>query len=50
MLNPADGKWLFWVTVNLDTGETLFAETITEQNANVAKLRAWQAAHPSSTG
>jgi UPF0755 protein len=25
--NPADGKWLYFVTVNLDTGETKFAET-----------------------
>jgi UPF0755 protein len=26
-LNPADGDWLYWVTVNLETGETKFAET-----------------------
>jgi UPF0755 protein len=25
--NPADGKWLYFVTVNFDTGETKFAET-----------------------
>jgi UPF0755 protein len=25
--NPEDGKWLYFVTVNLDTGETKFAET-----------------------
>jgi len=24
-LNPADGDWLYWVTVNLKTGETKFA-------------------------
>ena len=24
-LNPSDGDWLYWVTVNLDTGETKFA-------------------------
>jgi UPF0755 protein len=50
VLKPAAGKWLYWVTVNLDTGETRFAETYTEQQANVALLRAWQADHPSSTG
>lgn len=28
--NPADGDWLFYVTVNLRTGETKFAETYEE--------------------
>jgi peptidoglycan lytic transglycosylase G len=28
--NPADGKWLYFVTVNFDTGETKFAETETQ--------------------
>ena len=26
-LNPAEGNWLYWVTVNLKTGETRFNET-----------------------
>lgn len=26
-LNPAEGDWLYWVTVNLKTGETKFADT-----------------------
>lgn len=26
-LNPADGSWLYWITVNLRTGETRFNET-----------------------
>ena len=43
VLNPADGPWLFWVTVNLDTGETRFAETLGEHNQNVQLLREWQA-------
>ncbi|MDO8107801.1 endolytic transglycosylase MltG [Isoptericola sp. b441] len=50
VLNPADGPWLFWVTVNPETGETLFAETYPEQQKNIAKLRQWQADHPSSSG
>jgi UPF0755 protein len=29
-LNPEDGKWLYWVTVNLDTKETKFAATNNE--------------------
>jgi UPF0755 protein len=45
VLAPADGDWLFWVTVNLDTGETLFGTTLAEHNANVALLREWQAAN-----
>jgi UPF0755 protein len=43
VLNPADGPWLFWATINLDTGETLFAETYAEHQQNVQKLREWQA-------
>ncbi|HMO11912.1 MAG TPA: endolytic transglycosylase MltG [Actinotalea sp.] len=50
VLAPADGPWLFWVTVNLQTGETLFAETYAEHQVNVAKLREWQAANPPSDG
>jgi len=38
---PAEGNWYYFVTVNFDTGETLFAETLAEQEANVAKLNAW---------
>jgi UPF0755 protein len=43
VLSPADGPWLFWVTINLDTGETRFAESFAEHQENVALLRAWQA-------
>lgn len=43
VLTPADGPWLFWVTVNLETGETRFAETFVEHQENVALLREWQA-------
>lgn len=45
VLNPADGPWLFWVTVNLDTGETKFAETFAEHQTYVDELREWQAAN-----
>jgi UPF0755 protein len=36
--SPADGDWLFYVTVNLRTGETKFAATLEEHNANVEEL------------
>ena len=45
VLDPADGAWLYWVTVNLETGETLFAETYADHLANVELLREWQAAN-----
>lgn len=32
--NPTEGPWFFFVTVDLDTGETLFAETYAEHQAN----------------
>lgn len=41
VLNPADGPWYFFVTVNLATGETVFSETIAQHEAGVAQLRAW---------
>ncbi|WP_354475379.1 endolytic transglycosylase MltG [Marisediminicola sp. UYEF4] len=40
-VNPADGPWLFFVTVNLDTGETAFTTTGEEHNAAVRRLQAW---------
>ncbi|HEU4808979.1 MAG TPA: endolytic transglycosylase MltG [Homoserinimonas sp.] len=40
-LKPADGDWLYFVTVNLDTGETKFTNTNAEHNAAVDQLRKW---------
>jgi UPF0755 protein len=45
-LHPADGPWLYFVTWNLDTGETIFSTTAAEHDAAVAKWQAWMAAHP----
>jgi UPF0755 protein len=36
--NPDDGDWLFYVTVNLETGETKFTEDFDEFNAFKAEL------------
>lgn len=44
-LHPAEGSWLYFVTVNLDTGETLYATTYDEHLANVEVLRAWMQAN-----
>ena len=37
-LNPTEGAWYFYVTVNLDTGETKFAETYDEFLSYKAEL------------
>jgi UPF0755 protein len=38
-LHPADGDWIYFVTVNPDTGETKFAVTNAQHQRNVAQLR-----------
>jgi len=43
VVNPEPGDWIFWTAVNLETGETKFAVTWDEHEANVAELRRWQA-------
>lgn len=40
-LTPAEGPWLFFVPINLATGETMFSETVDEHEAYVEQLRAW---------
>ena len=45
-LKPAEGNWLYFCTVNLETGETEFNETYAGHERSVAKWRAWMAANP----
>jgi UPF0755 protein len=40
-LNPAQGNWLYFTVVNLDTGETLFTNSAATQTANAQKLQEW---------
>lgn len=40
-LHPVKGPWLYFVTVNLDTGETVFSETNAQHNAAVRQLQQW---------
>ncbi len=49
-LHPADGDWLYFVTVDLNTGETLFATTHDEQEVNVAKFNQFCSANPGVCG
>lgn len=46
VLAPSDGPWLYYVTVNLDTGETVFATTLAEHEANVATFKHYCDANP----
>src|SRR5690606_40197881 len=45
VLDPPEGAWEYWVTVNLLSGETLFAETYAEHLENVALLDKWIEEH-----
>ncbi|MEJ5915758.1 endolytic transglycosylase MltG [Pseudokineococcus sp. 1T1Z-3] len=45
-LEPADGPWLFFVTVDLSTGETLFSTTYEEHQENVRLFQAYLAENP----
>jgi UPF0755 protein len=41
---------LFFVTVNLTTGETVFTETAAEHEAAVEQYYEWLDAHPEAVG
>ncbi|MGO2112723.1 MAG: endolytic transglycosylase MltG [Pseudoclavibacter sp.] len=45
-LHPVDGEWLYFVTWNLETGETIFSITYEEHLAAVAKWQEWMAQNP----
>jgi UPF0755 protein len=47
-MNPADGDWLYFVTVNLDTGETVFTSDLAGHNRAVAQWQAWCSDNPDS--
>jgi UPF0755 protein len=45
-LHPAVGPWMFFVTWNLKTGETIFSTTVEEHDAAVAKWQQWMRDNP----
>lgn len=45
-MQPADGPWIYFVTINLATGETQFSETLAEHEQGVEKWREWCRANP----
>lgn len=38
---PPEGPWLYFVTVNLATGETVFSETLAQHETAVRQLQEW---------
>jgi UPF0755 protein len=45
-LNPADGAWLYFVSVNLENGETVFSNTYAEHEQAVELWRKWLKENP----
>lgn len=50
VIHPAAGDWLFFMPINLETGETAFAMTAEEHEANVQRLAEWCTAHRAEGG
>lgn len=47
-MNPAEGDWMYFVTVNPDTGETVFTETFEEHQEQVDIFLEWCEDNPDS--
>jgi UPF0755 protein len=45
-MNPVAGPWLYFVSVNLETGETVFSETYAQHQAAVEVWRKWLLENP----
>lgn len=45
-MNPTPGDWLYFVTVNLDTGETEFTDNNAQFQQYKSQYEAWQKDHP----
>lgn len=47
-MHPADGPWLYFVTVNLNTGETVFSKTLAEHERAVTQWQQWCRDNPNA--
>jgi len=47
-MHPAKGPWLYFVTVDLDKGTTVFSSTYADQQKAEAQWHTWCKAHPDS--
>jgi len=45
-LNPVPGDWLFFVTIDLASGETMFSKTLAQHEEYVKLLRQWERENP----
>ena len=45
VMHPESGDWLYFVTVNMDTGETRFSDNQDQFNRDVKEYKAWQSQH-----
>ncbi|MBQ5557428.1 MAG: endolytic transglycosylase MltG [Aeriscardovia sp.] len=45
-MNPTPGTWVYFVTVNLDTGETKFTDNNAQFQQYKSQYEAWQKNHP----
>lgn len=45
-MHPVDGDWLYFVTVNLNTGETVFTSTYDDHLRYVEQMRSWCSENP----
>ncbi|WP_334124002.1 endolytic transglycosylase MltG, partial [Glutamicibacter sp.] len=44
--NPQTNDYYYWVTVNIETGETKFASTYAQHQQNQAEFRSWCEQNP----
>jgi UPF0755 protein len=47
-MNPSGGDWMYFVTVNLDTGETVFTTNLADHNRAVEQWLSWCRDNPDS--
>ncbi|HAQ59232.1 MAG TPA: endolytic transglycosylase MltG, partial [Microbacterium sp.] len=45
-MNPVEGTWLYFVTVNLETGETVFTDTYAQHQKAIEQWQQWCADNP----
>ncbi len=50
VLDPPEGNWCYFVTVNLETGETRFTDSYSEHLENQELFREWLANNPTDEG
>lgn len=47
-LHPAPGQWIYFTTVNMNTGETVFSTTYADHEKAVSQMQSWCRANPNT--